>query len=373
MLFRSPLTINNLTINEGSPFAVFTVTGATGQYVKLALADGTAKVDANGTPLTDGTEDYGPALEYFNGTNWVAYTANSFVQIPAGGTTLLVRTSIVNDAVADNAQTFTLTATNTGTSSVVGTATIYDDGTGNIFSGSSATPTANVPATSLNDDRPLTVTAVAPTVNEGSPYAAFVVSGAPDQLASLSLPTNTNSPLTTVEYWDGSAWVPYSAGDLIPLDNAGKALVRVLLAPEQDTGSDNSEPFSLTATNTGGTAATPAAVTIKDDGSGTVFTAADPSSNLTLTTVTAPTPVSGVVVSANAADLPNDDRALSIAPVTVNEASPYAIFKIVGATGQYTTLSLASGTAIISADTGSLLQYFEIGRASCRERVSSPV
>jgi hypothetical protein len=92
-----PLAINNLSINEGSSYAVFTVTGATGQYVKLALADGTATVDANGVPLTDGTEDYGPALEYYNGTSWVAYTANSFVQIPAGGTTLLVRTAIVND------------------------------------------------------------------------------------------------------------------------------------------------------------------------------------------------------------------------------------------------------------------------------------
>jgi hypothetical protein len=63
-----PLAINNLSINEGSSYAVFTVTGATGQYVKLALADGTATVDANGVPLTDGTEDYGPALEYYNGT-----------------------------------------------------------------------------------------------------------------------------------------------------------------------------------------------------------------------------------------------------------------------------------------------------------------
>jgi hypothetical protein len=73
-------------------------------------------------PLTDGTEDYGPALEYYNGTSWVPYTANSFVQIPAGGTTLLVRTTIVNDLPSDNGQTFTLTATNTGNTAATGTA-----------------------------------------------------------------------------------------------------------------------------------------------------------------------------------------------------------------------------------------------------------
>jgi hypothetical protein len=102
----------------------------------------------------------------YNGTSWVPYTANSFVQIPAGGTTLLVRTAIINDIPSDNGQTFTLTATNTGTTAATGTATIKDDGTGDVYSGTSGTPTANVPAESLNDDRPLAVNDV--TVNEGS-------------------------------------------------------------------------------------------------------------------------------------------------------------------------------------------------------------
>ena len=65
------LTVNSIRVNEGSPYAVFTVTGVEGQQVKLALANGTATIEnGNGTVLTDGTEDYGPALEYWNGTAW---------------------------------------------------------------------------------------------------------------------------------------------------------------------------------------------------------------------------------------------------------------------------------------------------------------
>jgi hypothetical protein len=368
-----PLAVNDVTVNEGSPYAVFTVTGATGQYVKLALAEGTAKVDADGTPLTDGTEDYGPALEYFNGTAWVPYTANSFVQIPAGGTTLLVRTAIINDIPSDNGQTFTLTATNTGTTAATGTATIKDDGTGTQFT--AGNPTGSTPATITpptpvnrvvspadaskvpNEDRPLTVEAVKPVVNEASPYAAFVVSGAPDQLASLSLPSNTSSPLTDIEFWNGSEWIAYAPGSLIQLDSDGKALVRVLLAPEQEAAFDNNEPFALTAANTGGISATPATVTIKDDGTGDVFTTTDPT-GITLTTVTPPIPVNGVVSAADAVNLPDDDRPLAVSDVTVNEGSPFAVFKVTGATGEYTSLRLTSGTATVGTDTGTALQFF---------------
>jgi hypothetical protein len=42
-----PLTVNSLTINEGSPYAVFTVTGSPGQQVKLALGNTASPNDAD--------------------------------------------------------------------------------------------------------------------------------------------------------------------------------------------------------------------------------------------------------------------------------------------------------------------------------------
>ncbi|MBU3581991.1 hypothetical protein ICN19_08170, partial [Polynucleobacter sp. AP-Capit-er-40B-B4] len=191
-----PLAVNSLTVNEGSPYAVFTVTGAAGQYVSLATANGTAS-----------SADYGPALEYFNGTAWVAYTPGSFVQIPVTGTTLLVRSAITNDTTPDNGETFTLTATNTGTTSATGTATILDDGTGTQFT--AGNPTGSTPetitpptpvngvvssanaATLPNDDRLLSVNSL--TVNEGSPYAVFTVTGAAGQYVSLATANGTAS------------------------------------------------------------------------------------------------------------------------------------------------------------------------------------
>ena len=65
-----PLSVNSITVNEASPFATFTVSAASGQLVKLALANGTAQMASSGTPLTDGTMDYGPALEYWSGSAW---------------------------------------------------------------------------------------------------------------------------------------------------------------------------------------------------------------------------------------------------------------------------------------------------------------
>ena len=77
-----------MTVNEGSPWAVFSVTGASGQLVTLSTASGTA---------TLGT-DTGTALQYFDGTDWQAYTPGSEVAIPTGGTTLLVRIAVTMTA-----------------------------------------------------------------------------------------------------------------------------------------------------------------------------------------------------------------------------------------------------------------------------------
>ena len=301
-----PLTINSITVNEGSPYAVFEVSGAAGQLTSLALANGTT------TGLT--------GLEYSidGGVTWTAYTSGTVALNSSGK--LLVRTPLTpeQDAAADNGETFTLTATNTGGTAAVGTGTIKDDGTGTIFNNDG---TPNTTATK-DDDRPLTVNSI--TVNEGSPFAVFEVSGAAGQLTSLALANGTTTGLTGLSYSTdgGTTWTAYTSGT-VALNGSGKLLVRTSLAPEQEAAADNGETFTLTATNTGGTAAVGTG-TVKDDGTGTIFNA-DGTPNTTATK--------------------DDDRPLTVNSITVNEGSPFAVFEVSGAAGQLTSLALANVTS----------------------------
>ncbi|MFQ4137985.1 VCBS domain-containing protein [Nodosilinea sp. PGN35] len=322
-----PLTVTSPTVNEASPYAVFTVGGAANQQITLSLADGTAT-----------GADYGPALQYWDGTNWVNYTTNALVGIPAGGT-LLVRTTIVNDGMYEGAETFTLTATNTGGTGTTGTGTVVDDGTGTKFPG---TVTGSIPdtiTTNLDDDRPLTVSS--PMVNEASPYAVFTVGGAANQQVTLSLADGTATGADYgpgLQYWDGTDWVNYTANALVSIPAGGTLLVRTSIV--NDGVYEGAETFTLTATNTGGTGTTGTG-TIVDDGTGVKF----------------PGTVSGGIPDTVATNL-DDDRPLTVTSPTVNEASPYAVFTVGGAASQQVTLSLADGTAT-GADYGPGLQYWD--------------
>ncbi|MBU3582221.1 DUF4347 domain-containing protein, partial [Polynucleobacter sp. AP-Capit-er-40B-B4] len=347
-----PVTVNSFTVNEGSPYAVFTVTGISGQLVKLATSNGTAS-----------SADYGSSLQYFDGSTWQTYNTGDFIQIASAGK-LLVRTTIINDTIWDPSETFNLIATTTGNVSATGVATINDDGSGSLFSASNTmgiaetAGTNGLPAT-LDSDRiqPLTINNI--IVNEASPYAVFNLTGTADQvLSSLTLDGGSTNPASSADYgstlesWNGTAWVAYANGTT-KFDSNGKLLVR--LAIVNDVLADNGETFTLTVTDPRGAATGTA--TIKDDGSGALFTSANPT-GLTPATAIPPTPVSGVVLAANATNLLNDDRALSINNLTVNEGSPYAVFTVTGVTGQYVKLASAIGTAS-SADFGSTsLQYF---------------
>ncbi len=296
-----PVSVNSITVNEASPTAVFEVSGAAGQLTTLALANGTT------TGLT--------GLEYYNGTAWVAYTSGTVTLNSSGK--LLVRTSLSpeQEAASDNGETFTITATNTGGTAAAGTGAIKDDGTGTIFN-EDGTENTTAPK---DDDRVLTVNSI--TVNEASPTAVFEVSGAAGQLTTLALANGTTTGLTGLEYYNGTAWVAYTSGT-VTLNSSGKLLVRTSLSPEQEAASDNGETFTITATNTGGTAAAGTGA-IKDDGTGTIFNE-DGTEN-----TTAPK---------------DDDRVLTVNSITVNEASPTAVFEVSGAAGQLTTLALANGT-----------------------------
>jgi hypothetical protein len=122
------IAVTNPTVNEASPYAVFTVTGTAGQTIALALGGGTA---------TGSGTDYGSATATLNlqysldgGTTWLDYSTTGAPTLT--GTSMLVRTPVVEDSLQDNGETFTLTATPTGGSAVVGTATINDQGGGTI-------------------------------------------------------------------------------------------------------------------------------------------------------------------------------------------------------------------------------------------------
>ncbi len=328
------ISINSISVNEGSPYGVFTVTGTAGQSISLALANVTA---------TGSGTDYGSAssttlgqsnLEYSldGGRTWVIYSGTPPTLT---GTTLLVRTPINNDTAEDNGETFTLTATPNGGSEVVGTATIYDNGTGQWFDGTSGT--AATSGFVLNDDRPLTVNNI--DVNEGSPYAVFTVTGAPGQLASLTLPTSGSATQatdygSTLEYLDpaDNTWKTYTSGT-VALNSSGTLLVRTTIT--NDGSYEGNETFTLTATNTGNITSAPGTATIHDDGTGLIYQD---------NTTGNPDPYA----------LPDDDRLLEINSVTVNEASPYAVFTITNPNTtavEISQLTITNGTALLNLET----------------------
>ena len=117
------LAVSSPTVGEGG-HAVFTVSlsnaSTTAVVFTPSLASGTATV---------GT-DTATALEYFNGTLWVAVPVGG-VTLAAGATSVQVRVATSDDFAAEGNETFALTATvtagTTANASATGTATITDD------------------------------------------------------------------------------------------------------------------------------------------------------------------------------------------------------------------------------------------------------
>ena len=124
------LAVTSPTVNEASPYAVFAVSGGAGQRVSLTLAAGTAT--AGGADFGSSTATANLQYSVDSGSNWLNYSVTGSFPLPAAGA-VLVRTPIVNDGFLDNNETFTLAAVNTGGIAVVGTCTIKDDGTGDIY------------------------------------------------------------------------------------------------------------------------------------------------------------------------------------------------------------------------------------------------
>ncbi|MEY4006918.1 MAG: hypothetical protein RLZZ221_3014, partial [Verrucomicrobiota bacterium] len=151
------LAVTSPTVNEASPYAVFTVTGTSGQKLTLALGNTPVTSDKDATLGTDtGNAGTSVALQVYDPSAasgagaWVDYTPANLVTIPTGGA-LLVRTRITNDAVYEGAETFTMVATNTGGTPATGICTIRDDGQGLIYPDNKTG--ADDPAAAKDDDR----------------------------------------------------------------------------------------------------------------------------------------------------------------------------------------------------------------------------
>jgi large repetitive protein len=348
------ISVNDLVVNEASPYAIFTVSGHSGQIIKMNLVDGTAKV---GTTATDGTEDYKADIEIYNGSNWVSYTADSNHTLTSS--TLLVRTALINDTVFEGQESYFLAVTRVSQSDILyGTANIYDNGTGTYYPGTVTGSTPDTTTPTLDDDR--TIAVDSPTVNEASDIAVFTISGNSGQTVLLEYIAGTADALGTpaIKIWDGLDWVAYDTGKALPtFDANGKIFVSVDITGEQDTVLEGSETFQLKATlaeqtfvngvatntATDGKTATGTA-TIKDDGTGVIYPGTFTSGALnTNTSVTD-------LDNDNAVNITNDD--------SITEGETYATYTITAPAGK--TLDLALGNTASSDDRDATISGFTI-------------
>lgn len=347
-----PVTVNNISVNEGSPHAVFTVTGATGQVIRLELADGSANV-AGGAPPLDGTQDYGPGLEINDGSGWAAYTPGNDITLT--GSTLFVRTLVVNDTPFEGQEAFFLKVTKQSSGAITsGIGNIYDDGTGSYWIGNATTAATNTDLTNnsitLNDDRTLSIDS--PNVNEGSDYVVFTLTGNSGQTVSLQLVDESSNGTVSgkanidetqvLKIWDGLAWVDYNVSNLPTFNANGKIFVRVDIQAEHDTPYEGPESFKLNATLSGTSSPVSGTATIYDDG----------------TQVKYPGTFSGGNPDTDNTSLDNDQTGgvAITAYGPVNEGSTYAMFTV-NATPTW-TLDLGLGNTASVADRDATISGF---------------
>ncbi len=347
------LFVSSSTVNEASSHAVFTVETTGGQFMELSLADGTALRAPGSDPSLNGTQDYGPGLEFWDGSVWVAYTGRFSVP-GSGALTLLVRTPLLNDPVFEGPETFSLSASYFSASTggtvlraATGQATVRDDGLGVRYEFNADGSLRGTVATGLDDDRSLFVDS--PLVNEASPWVVFRVNGAPGSTldlvlqstgvglghATLAPPDNGADTLefrpdVGLQVYNGADWIDYlpETGATFP-GNATLMLVRARL--NNDIDFEGPETLALQATVRGSSNPVMSATglaTIVDDGTGMIFRA-NGTEDLTIPR--------------------DDDRELKVNSLLVNEGSSYAVFTLTSTAGDLLTLSLLD----VSNDPGS--------------------
>ncbi len=203
---------NNVVFTVGLSGASTTAT-----TVNLALTNGTTSA-----------ADLG-ALQYFNGSNWVAATGNQAV-IAAGQTSVQVRTLAVADGVYEGPESFTLQATANG-STQTGNGSITD-----------VAPTLNAIASA--------------TALEGNNVIFTVgLSGASTTATNVDLVlsngTTSSADLGSLEYFNGSNWVAATGNQAVIA--AGQTSVQVRTLAVADGVYEGPESFTLQATANGST------------------------------------------------------------------------------------------------------------------------
>ena len=211
------LSVSNITVTEGSDsYAVFTVSLGNERAVATTVGLSLVAVTAQG-----GGVDFGSAtpanlqVSTDNGNTW---SNASSVIIAAGTTSVIVRTPIINDALDENNETFSLLATTTGgvtsNASATGTGTVID----------------NDPAPSLGIGDV--------TVNEGSGTVTFMVT-----LSAVSgLPVSVSYATSNGTAVAGSDFVSTSGTLVIP---AGQTTGTITVSLFNDTIFEATESFNL--------------------------------------------------------------------------------------------------------------------------------
>ncbi|MAW52920.1 MAG: hypothetical protein CME01_08840 [Geminicoccus sp.] len=260
------LSITDITVNEASPYAVFTVTGPDGTTINdLSLEDG----DSSGNNKTLNLSDN--QVEYWDGSSWEVFSSATPITI-GSNETLLLRVAIdeEQDTFVDDGEKFQLIVTSAGGPVVTGVATINDNGGGTKFPGTVETTNPPAPTedpTDLDTDTDL-VSINDVIVNEASDYAVNIISGENNLvLNSLTIVDAGNTVIQNfdIRVYDYSTdtWVPFTTGT--QLNDDGILPVRTTITEEQEEEIDSGEVFQLQVNPTG-------TVTIMDDGTGVIFT-----------------------------------------------------------------------------------------------------
>ena len=127
-------TIAPITVNENSPYALFTIQNANGRAVKLSLAATNFLASAANDNATIGT-DLANSLQYWNGGVWVNYVNDSTITAP-NIANLLVRVALNEHDAYEGPETFTLRVADSSNNVIgYGVATIMDNGTGTMYTG----------------------------------------------------------------------------------------------------------------------------------------------------------------------------------------------------------------------------------------------
>ncbi|WP_212749538.1 DUF5801 repeats-in-toxin domain-containing protein [Acinetobacter sp. CIP 102129] len=202
-----------MTVTEGSdPYATFTVSLSNPSSEPIVFNP----TLSNGTAIV-GT-DTGTALEYYNGTSWVAVPAGGITFAP-GQTSVQVRVAVTDDNIYEANETFNLTAT--------------------VTSGTTANTSATGVGTITNDDAPTLLAGIARVSEEGL-VGGLADSNGDDDLTN-SRTFNGSLVVANVETTVGLTYaftgVPSEA-----LTSNGVAVVWTLVSATEVVGTANGIP-----------------------------------------------------------------------------------------------------------------------------------